>query len=315
MSTAHGDDNPVLSDDVGPIDTLTGVRLTHVSHIPDAEGLLVLTTNGQAARARVHSAIQRKRVLVVGSPGWESKFVIAALEAHGWLVDSRLRISPEHVITQGSRAGVDTSRWSAVVLLDSAAAESTPNVERFVREGGGVVLAADANNARSTAGLRSWRAAAREVAPLGTAAGDTTWRGMSRCPLQPHQTPGAITMERRGGQALVLVRRHYSGRVAAVGYDNTWRWRMAGGDNSVEEHSEWWSRIVAGVAARNASAPNANSGSAPLAWMHDKLGAPSSVPNALTAASASRALPHILGAIMLSALLAEWILRRRRGAP
>lgn len=313
-STVLGDGAAILSDDLGPIDTLSVGPLTQVSRVPDTQGSLVLTANRQAARAHVDTATQRRRVLVVGTPGWEAKFVIAALEERGWLVDSRLRISPEHVVTQGSRAALDTSRWSAVLLLDSAAAETTPNVERFVRAGGGVVLAADANTARNVAALRSWRAAARETAPLGTAAGDTTWRGMSRYPLQIQESPGAIPVERHGGLASVAVRRHYNGRVAAIGYDNTWRWRMAGGENSVAEHSAWWSRIVAAVAARGTE-PNAIAGSAPLASLYETLGASAPAPGALAAAVASHALPHVLGALILVALLAEWILRRKRGAP
>ncbi|MGQ0643219.1 MAG: DUF4159 domain-containing protein [Gemmatimonadaceae bacterium] len=314
LSTALGDGDRVLSDDLGPIDTLSEARLTHVSRVPGAEGALVLTAHGQPARAYVDSAGPWRRVLVIGTPGWESKFVIAALEERGWLVDSRMRISPEHVVTQGSRAALDTSRWSAVVLLDSTAAESTPGVERFAREGGGVVLAADASSARNVAALLSWRAAAREVAPLGTAAGDTTWRGMSRVPLDVRASPGAIVVESHRGRPAVVVRRHYAGRVAAVGYDQTWRWRMAGGDNSVAAHSAWWSRIVASVALPDGSAPNANTGSAPLASLHDKLGAPAPVPSALAGVAASRTLPHIFGAFLLGALLAEWVLRRRRGA-
>lgn len=315
LSTALGDGAPVLSDDLGPIDTLTGARLTQASRVPDSEGTIVLTADGQPARAHVASALEHRRVLVVGTPGWESKFAIAALEERGWLVDSRLQISPEHVVARGSRAALDTSRWSAVVLLDSAAAEATPGVERFAREGGGVVLAADASKARNVGALLSWRAATREIAPLGTAAGDTMWRGLSRIPLDVRAAPGAIACETRHGRTFVAVRRHYGGRVAAVGYDQTWRWRMAGGENSVAEHSAWWSRIVASVAMRSANVTNANMGSAPLASLYDKLGPPAPAPRALAGVAASSALSHILGAFLLGALLAEWMMRRKRGAP
>ena len=315
LSSVLGDGSPVLSDDLGPIDTLTDARLTQASRIPDAAGTIVLTASGQAARAQVDSVRENRRVLVVGTPGWESKFAIAALEERGWLVDSRLQISPEHVVAQGSRAALDTSRWSAVVLLDSAAADLTAGVERFARAGGGVILAADASKARSVAALLSWRAGTREVAPLGTAAGDTIWRGLSRIPLEVRSSPGALTRETRRGSTLIAVRRHYGGRVAAVGYDQTWRWRMAGGENSVAEHSAWWSRIVASVARRPADMHNANAGSAPLASLYEKLGDPAPVPSAFAGAAASRTLPHILGAISLGALLAEWIMRRKRGAP
>lgn len=315
LSTTLGDGPPVLSDDLGPIDTLADARLTQASHIPASEGTIVLTAGSQPARAHVDSVVERRRVLVVGTPGWESKFAIAALEERGWLVDSRLQISPEHVVAQGSRAALDTSRWCAVVLLDSAAAEVTPGVDRFAREGGGVVLAADASKARNVVALLSWRAGAREVAPLGTAAGDTMWRGLSRIPLDVRASPGAIARESRRGSTAIAVRRHYGGRVAAVGYDQTWRWRMAGGENSVAEHSAWWSRIVASIAMRSASLTNANTGSAPLASLYDRLGPPVNAPRAVAGAAASAALSHFLGALLLGALLAEWVLRRKRGAP
>src|SRR6185436_8678305 len=97
------------------------------------------------------------------------------------------------------------------------------------RRGGGIVLAGDATRARSARALVAWRSAQREAAPLGTLPGDSAWRGLSRWPLELTSERGAVVLERRNGRPIVAARRHYAGRVVAVGYDQTWRWRMSGG--------------------------------------------------------------------------------------
>jgi hypothetical protein len=102
--------------------------------------------------------------------------------------------------------------------------------------------------------------------------------------------------------------------VAAVGYDETWRWRMAGGANSVAEHREWWSRVVAGVAARGAPEVAAISGAAPVAALHELLGAPSRAARAGAPRVPFNAIANLLGALALASLLVEWMLRRARGA-
>jgi hypothetical protein len=58
----------------------------------------------------------------------------------------------------------------------------------------------------------------------------------------------AVVLESRDGVAMIAARRLDAGRVMQVGYDETWRWRMAGGDESTAAHREWWSRLVAAVA-------------------------------------------------------------------
>jgi hypothetical protein len=254
---------------------------------------------------------------VAGAAGWEAKFVVAALEESGWTVDARLFVGPGQDVVQGggARAGLDTSRHAAVVLLDSAAAEQTRGVEQFVRSGGGVVLAGDANRASRVASLVAWRAGKRETAPLGTLPGDTTWRGLSRLPLDTIAPRRAVVLETRNGRPVVAARRHYSGRVAGVGYDQTWRWRMAGGDNGLVEHREWWSRVVASVAARPALVgTGVTTSAAPLASLYDVLGPPAPEARALPVALSPGLLANVLGLMCLAALLTEWLLRRSRGA-
>jgi hypothetical protein len=156
----------------------------------------------------------------------------------------------------------------------------------------------------------------RETAPLGTLSADTSWRGLSRVPFDTIVGRRAIPLERRSGRAVVIARRHFAGRVVAVGYDQTWRWRMAGGDQGGTEHREWWSRVVASVAARPlvSGADSLTTSAAPLASLHRVLGPPTASVRVAPVLVSRNAISSLLGLIILATLLAEWLLRRSRGA-
>src|SRR6185503_3060787 len=55
-------------------------------------------------------------------------------------------------------------------------------------------------------------------------------------------------LQRRASVTSIAARRVGAGRVVQSGYQDTWRWRMAGGDESVRDHRKWWSGLVSGVA-------------------------------------------------------------------
>ena len=314
-----GADAAVVSDALGSLDTLdlAGSGNLISVRLASLEGDVTVLSGTQPARATPAPHAEPKRLYVAGAAGWEAKFVIAALEEAGWEVDARLFVAPGHDVVQGTgtRAALDTSRHSAVILIDSMAAESVRGVESFVRAGGGVVLAGEASRARRVADLVSWRAGERESAPLGTLPGDSLWRGLSRVPLELPTTDerGAVAIEIRAGQPIVVARRYYAGRVLGVGYDETWRWRMAGGEQSVGDHRAWWSRLVSSAARRPASSDADAAGAAPVAELHRVLG-PSDDVVPMDAGIPRGALSHALGLVALGALLLEWILRRARGA-
>jgi hypothetical protein len=296
----------VLGDALGTIDTLRGA--TTSVRLASVEGDVILTSGRQPAKSPVPSPQSPKRLLVVGAASWEAKFVIAALEESGWTVDAHLFLAPDHDVTQGSPAALDTARYAAAIFVDSAGAEWARGVEAFVRNGGGLVLAGDASAASRVAPLLAWRTGKHEKARLGTVPGDTAWRGLSRVPLEVSGTR-AITIERRGDHAALVARRYHAGRVIGVGYDQTWRWRMAGGDSSRVEHRDWWSRVVASVVQPVSKA----SGAAPLAQLFDVLGPPSAAVSVAPVALTPAFLSNLLGALALGALLSEWMLRRSRG--
>lgn len=295
----------VLGDALGPIDTTE----SHSVRLAGVQGDLTVGSARQRVSLAPPAPAPAGRILVVGTAGWESKFAIAALEEAGWLVSARLAVGPDAEVVQGSQAPLDTARYAAVVLMDSAAAERARGVERFVRSGGGVVLVGDASRASQVAGLTAWRALSREVAPLGSIAEDSAWRGNSRVPFTAVANR-SLVLERRAEHATLLARRHFTGRVLAVGYDQSWRWRMTGGDSAVAAHRAWWSSLAASVALRPAASGSA--GAAPLARVFSALGDPSR-----SGITADRLrwdlLARLLAIVALASLTAEWFLRRARG--
>ena len=298
-----------VGDSLGAIDTLDVTPA--LVRVGDTRGGVTLASGSQLAHAATAPALAPRRVLVTGSASWEAKFVIAALEEAGWQVEARLRVRPDNFVVQGGGIVLDTSRYSAVVVVDTVA-QLLPALDAFVRAGGGVVLAGAASRSRGVAPLIAWRVARRESAPLGTLPDDTLWRGQSRVVLSNVDTTRAIVLERRGADPVIVARRHYGGRVLAVGYDETWRWRMAGGATSVADHRAWWSRHVASVVLRSGPVREIATGAAPLAALHASLGPSADVSGGAPTLPRSL-LANLLGGLALATLLGEWFLRRLRG--
>jgi hypothetical protein len=105
-----------------------------------------------------------------------------------------------------------------------------------------------------------------------------------------------------------------AGRVVQLGYDETWRWRLAGTGDAPAAHRDYWSAVVTAAAYRAAkpiATANVND-AAPLASLYADLGAPS-VPRAAPL-HISAGLRWWMFALLALLLLAEWTSRRLRGA-
>ena len=254
-----------------------------------------------------------RAVLVLGRAGWESKFVAAALQEAGWTVRARIPAAPGVIVTDPALLPIDSSRYAAVVALDSTAADLAPALARFVAQGGGLVLAGE------TPALGSLRA----LAPATTTArlpgrilldGDSVTR--ADLPMRPLDAirPDAVRLEGSAAGPMVAARRAGLGRVLTVGYDESWRWRMLGGASGLAAHRAWWSRVVGLVApegqlASAAAAPDA----APTAALFAALGPPT--PAAASPTSPGRGpLPLVMLLAVVALLLAETASRRFRGA-
>jgi hypothetical protein len=304
-----------VRDAIGPFDSLrvmrgdAGVSVLIPATLRTVDGVV----GGTPARGAVVDSLTIRHLLVLGRAGWESKFLVRALEERGWAVDLRLGVAPRNDVIQGPGAPIDTARYAAVIAVDSSAAPAASRIAAYVRAGGGLVIVGSA--ARVFRPLDSGTPGPR-LRNDGVLSDTAPRRSLGLYPVTA-LVPAAVVLERRGDAVAVAARRVGQGRVVQVGYDDTWRWRMAGGDSSVARHRAWWAAIVASAAyaPRTARATPSDVDAAPLVHLVEALGRPASPTPAVGSArppfDPTRS-PWVFGAL-LAALLAEWASRRLRG--
>ena len=313
---ASGAVNVSIADEVGALDTAATRAGGAAFAVPSAIGFVQAQSDRSIARASLPDSVRVRRVLVLGGAGWESKFIVAALEEDGWSVDASMYVAPGVTVTQGATSPIDTSRYSAVVAVDGTAASRAGEITRYVASGGGLVIA---GTAASIDGLGAVRAASPGRA-LGSTVNESedapvTLGSLGAVPAAGLK-PDAITLERRGNLVVSAARRHGAGRVLQQGHLDTWRWRMAGGDASLAEHRDWWTKAVAGVAyAPRIQGATADPGydAAPVARLVGTLGPPTTGQGASLASTAQSISLWWLAAALALCLLGEWSSRRLRG--
>ncbi|MFP5355329.1 MAG: hypothetical protein ACLGIK_09280, partial [Gemmatimonadota bacterium] len=127
--------------------------------------------------------------------------------------------------------------------------------------------------------------------------------------------PWAVVLDRIGAAPRVVAGRAEAGRSLMLGYAESWRWRMEGGDDAPAAHRAWWSGLVGAVAyaplVQLADAPPTDE--APYAALVGALGAPAPGAGAGAPPDSRTAWERILFALLVGALLAEWGSRRLRG--
>lgn len=305
----------VLADSIGIIDSLRPTRGA-AFEASDVVGRVAARQGSFAAFANVPTRTDRRDVLVLGRAGWESRFVLAALGEAGWHVRGRLPVAPGVSVVDASLLPLDTSRYDVVIALDSSAADLASSIARFVGQGGGAIVAGSALDVDGLRALVPARAGARRPGRI-LLEGDTLTR--ADLPLRPLVAVrnDAVPLERQPAGPVLAVRRAGRGRVAAVGYDESWRWRMQGGAAGEAAHREWWSRTTGLVAPERASSASDTSSrdanAAPRAALVAALGAPSAAAQAAGGTPSNR-LPLALLVLVTIALLAETASRRFRGA-
>jgi hypothetical protein len=303
----------VLRDSVGVIDSIRAAKGAIVES-PDIVGQVRVQQARFSASSPVPDRTDRRAVLVLGRAGWESRFVLAALGEAGWQVRGRLPVAPGVSVVDASVLPLDTAHYDVVIALDSTADDLAPSLARFVAQGGGTIIAGSALDVAALRGIVPARAGARRPGRI-LLEGDTLTR--ADLPMRPLVAlrGDAVSLERQPAGLAVAVRRAGRGRVAAVGYDESWRWRMQGGAAGEAAHRYWWSRMTGLVAPeRTPSAATADmSGAAPRAAVFAALGEPSGAPPPSGSSSSNR-LPLLLLVLALVALLAETASRRFRGA-
>lgn len=305
-----------LRDEVAIIDTVQAQNAGASVTMSSAVGGLTARIDHSTASTRPADSVTLHKVMVIGDAGWESKFVIAALEEDGWKVDAFIRVAPGIDVTQGAIAAIDTSRFSAVVALDAAAAPYAGRIASFARSGGGVVMTPAAAALESMAPLRIGGVGRTASVARTISTEPVNLATLSLSPITGLRDD-AVVLDRRTGGIAMAVRRVGAGRALQLGYEDTWRWRMGGGDNSVREHRLWWTGVVSSVAyAPRRSGANAfrRSDDAPVAELVAAIG-----PRTNETTVANRAINRShwmiwLFIILSLSLIAEVASRRLRSA-
>jgi hypothetical protein len=304
----------VVSDSLGVLDTIVTTGPSASLRARGVIGTARALAGGSGASALPRDSLEQRSVAVLGSAGWEAKFLIAALEESGWKVSARLAVAPGIFVRQGS-VKLDTSATGVVVVLDTTAAQDAAAVERFVRSGGGLVLAGDAARSARFARLAAGQAGTRVRAATISFADSAPRRALGFYPVAARA--GSVALESRDGATIVAARRVGAGRVVQVGYDATWRWRLQGGGDSPDAHRDWWSQVVGGAAYRASHplAPNYEAlDPAPLAATFAALGEPVAREHASATTAAAPVLRGWMLIALLAMLLSEWASRRLRGS-
>lgn len=328
----------LLRDAGGVLDSLARGAHALSWQLQSATPPVVVQQGRSRARVPLPGSVDSKRLLVLAQPGWEGKFTVAALEELGWRVDGRLRVSPTGVVTMGAPQRLDLERYAAVVIVDSMSVDAAA-LQSFVARGGGIVLGGDALQIASLATLRPARVIALRGAIAGGLLTDDPRRGLEAWELDV--AVGSVTLaEDRGehghDEPALIARRSGRGRVVAMPYRETWRWRMQGTDNGAEAHRRWWQAALTAALPSAADSPHPSpvttmddalpGEAAPYADLVARVGPGARMPSPATAnvtlagdeRHATGDIPRIPSArvlllVTLLALLAEWSSRRLRG--
>ena len=314
----------VVRDTIGPLDSVQAAGRGATFQLANAGPALAVRAPGAIARLSAgESPPPLGVVYLLARAGWEGKFTAAALQERGWTVRTRFALGPGVAVT--SAAGtprLDTGVVAAVVALDSSAAALAPSITRYVRSGGGLILAGEA-------------ALAPALAPLAPATPALTPVDDSLGALRPLQRPRAdavplATRRVAGTQVLVAAgRRIGAGRVVQIADEATWHRRLRPDPAAPAAHRAWWAQVIAAAAYRGAPVPDSPRADrsafappptdpAPLAATVAALGPPStpaSTPATAPPLSAPSTVPDtLLIPLALTALVAEVASRRLRGA-
>ncbi|MCU0647039.1 MAG: hypothetical protein MUF00_03550 [Gemmatimonadaceae bacterium] len=306
----------IMSAPVGAVSVRIAPAPARADTVPTSAPLTTAArTVAQTLRVRMRDITPPRGVVVLARPGWEGKFVAAALEEAGWRVDVRFPLRPDTATVQGAPRRLDPSRVSVIVALDSTAAPLIGPITTFVRAGGGLVLGGEALGHPAFGILRPGVLGPRREPTTLVIDSAAPRRALPLLPVR-RLTSNAVALERDQRDIALSARRFEGGRVVAVGVHDSWRWRMSGPAGSVDAHRRWWSDVVSAAHGEinPRGAPRVESFDAPLVSMIAALGPAERGPLGVSGDGPRPATPWRWIAVAITALLLEWATRRLRGA-
>ncbi|MDB4881369.1 MAG: hypothetical protein JWL95_135, partial [Gemmatimonadetes bacterium] len=312
LHVAGGGAQPIaLSDSAGLLDSVRAGAAATIDAV-SIVGAVRAEQGKFFASAFAPGQETRRAILVLGRADWETKFVMQALTEAGWIVRARIPTAPNVDVRDDAILPLDTARYDVVVALDSSGADMALAIARFVTQGGGLIAAGGALDVDQLARLAPARAGERRPGRILLADDSVTTRDLPLRPLSLARSD-AIALQREQSSITLAARRAGMGRVLAIGYDESWRWRMLGGSTGLAAHRQWWSNAAGSVAPDRESSLRATGDAAPLASLIAALG-PSSPAGAPSRQPSRDSMPIILLIIASACLLAEIASRRFRGA-
>ena len=319
----------VLRDSLGLIDSVKANGGGASVGVGRVAGSVIAATASANAIASAPAPATIRRILVFAEPGWEGKFTVAALEERGWNVEVRYAIGKNVTVTQGAPVEPDTSRYAAVVALDSSVLPHIAAIRRYAQSGGGVVISGAATTLREFGAMLPGHAGERQPGIPGGLETETPLVGLGWRPITPDSNAAIIARSARGAArasvASIVARRFGAGRVIESAYDGVWEWRMAGPEGSVDAHRAWWSNLVAAGAFAPEIVNGANGApigqfndvpgrAAPYADTRVRLGIPTGMVTNAARTTGVINWELVLVLLAMASLLAEWSSRRFRGA-
>jgi hypothetical protein len=256
-----------LAVSVGP----DGRGAASVAVEPSRAGAAAWTVRTPDAEATVHAWVRPEspvRVLVwSGVPGWESRWLVRALESAGTEVAVRQDLGRGLAVTTEGAGALrtldDLAAYDVLALVGAAADSAGALARRWVEERGGGLLLVGGGAAGTADGLRPWFprgeprevpaheiiwAGPAEIVPLPSAAivvrGVTLGgSGMPVALVGGTTTPTATNVAAGADSAAGLARAAHlgRGRIFASGLD-TWPWAMEAGFGA--EHEAYWESVV-----------------------------------------------------------------------
>ncbi|HEY0778091.1 MAG TPA: hypothetical protein VGD56_09005, partial [Gemmatirosa sp.] len=239
-----------IADTLGPLDSARATAGGATFRLGGAATALTVRAAGATARVPAPRPPARfGAAIILARAGWEGKFTAAALEERGWTVRTRFAVDPDVVVGAPAPPRLDTNAVAVVVVLDSSAAAFAPALARYVRTGGGLVLAGEAALVPALAALAPATPALTPIDDTASSLRPLDQPRADAVPLAWRMVAGTRTL-------VAAARRVGAGRVVQIADEATWHRRLRPDPAAPAAHRAWWAQVLAAAAYTGGPRPD-----------------------------------------------------------